>query len=258
MLVKAKDLNGFKLGARDGEIGKVKEFYFDDRSWTIRYLVVDTGDWLTDRRVLISPYALDAAVAETQTIPVNLTRKQIEDSPDLDRHKPVSRQYEMAYYPYYGWPAYWGGVDVWGASPYPTRAESGWIEPVGQQQAGSEDPHLRSTDSVGHYSIEAQDGEIGHIKDFVIDDETWNIRYLIVGTKNWWPGKKVLISTSWIDTVSWADAQVKIHMTRESVRESPEFSDAALINRDYENHLYRHYGHAGYWDHSRAAAGKST
>ena len=245
MLIQVKNLNGYKLGARDGEIGKVKEFYFDDLSWTIRYLVADTGDWLSDRRVLISPYALKPTNKNSMVIPVHLTRKQIEDSPSLDTHKPVSRQYEMSYYPYYGWPAYWGGPDVWGSGPYPTPVEGGWAAPAAHH--GADDPHLRSTSEVGGYSIEAQDGEIGHIKDFVIDDETWAIRYLIVDTQNWWPGKKVLISTLWIDRISWSNSQVKIHMTRESIRQSPEFSEEGLITRDYEAHLHGHYKRDGYW-----------
>ena len=109
MLRQAKDLNDYKLGARDGEIGKVKEFYFDDQSWAVRYLVTDTGGWLSGRRVLISPYALGPARKNDEIIPVDLTRKQIENSPSLLTDKPVSRQYEMQYYPYYGWPGYWGG-----------------------------------------------------------------------------------------------------------------------------------------------------
>ncbi|MEO8053096.1 MAG: PRC-barrel domain-containing protein, partial [Acidobacteriota bacterium] len=109
MLRKAKDLSGYKLAASDGEIGKVKEFYFDDQSWTVRYLVADTGGWLSGRQVLISPYALDPANEGRNVIPVDLTKHQIEKSPSLDSNKPVSRQYELEYYPYYGWPGYWGG-----------------------------------------------------------------------------------------------------------------------------------------------------
>lgn len=185
---RAKELNNYKLGARDGEIGEVKEFYFDDQSWTIRYLVADTGGWLSGRQVLISPYALDRANEEEKVIPVDLTRTQIEKSPSLATDRPVSRQYEWDYYSYYGWPAYWGGPYVWGMGAYPIRGRSEWSEV--SRRAEGEDPHLRSTKDVTGRDIQARDGEIGHVEDFVIDDETWAIRYLIVDTRNWWPGRR--------------------------------------------------------------------
>jgi len=102
MLNKVKTLKGYKLKCIDGEIGKVKEFYFDDHHWTIRYLVADTGNWLVGRQVLISPYALDGVNNEDQYIIINLTKNQIENSPSLDSDKPISRQYEKNYYTYYG------------------------------------------------------------------------------------------------------------------------------------------------------------
>jgi uncharacterized protein YrrD len=189
MLNKAKTLKGYTLDSRDGEIGKVKEFYFDDRHWTIRYLVADTGNWLLGRQVLISPYALVAVSREEQHITVDLTKKQIEDSPSLNSDKPVSRQFEEDYYMYYGWPLYWGGTYNWGPYPYIVRDREKW---KGYVQRGKPwDPHLRSThDVTGHY-IQATDGQIGHVDDFIIDDDrTWAIRYLIIDTRNWWPGKR--------------------------------------------------------------------
>jgi hypothetical protein len=245
MLRQAKDLSGYKLGARDGEIGKVKEFYFDDQSWIVRYLIADTGDWLSDRRVLISPYALDQASEVNKIIPVALTRKQIENSPPLDADQPVSRQYEMQFYPYYGWPAYWGGPYMWGGSATPLRGQGGWSTSV--RHSADADPHLRSTEAVEGYAIEALDGEIGHVADFVVDDEVWAIRYLLVDTRNWWPGKKVLISTQWIERISWEESKVFINLTREAIQKWPEYTEGSLINRDYEIKLHRHYDREGYW-----------
>ena len=123
MLRKAKDLNGYKLSALDGEIGAVQDFYFDDQSWTVRYLIADTGGWLSERTVLISPYALEPAKFSERVIPVDLNKHQIESSPPLVAHKPVSRQYEMQYYPFFGWPAYWDGPYAWGPTAYPARNE---------------------------------------------------------------------------------------------------------------------------------------
>ena len=246
MLSKAKTLKGYKLASLDGEIGKVKEFYFDDRHWTIRYLVADTGNWLTGREVLISPYALVAVIREDQQIAIELTKKQIEDSPSLNSDKPVSRQFEAAYYGYYGWPVYWSGTDLWGDYPYIVRDREKWRESTQGEKAW--DPHLRSTHEVSGYHIQATDGEIGHVEDFIIDDETWAIRYLIIDTQNWWPGGKVLVSPQWIERVSWHESKVFVNLHRETIKQSPEYAEDSLLTRDYETRLYRHYTREGYWE----------
>ena len=246
MLSKAKTLKGYKLESLDGEIGKVKEFYFDDQHWAIRYLVADTGDWLTDRQVLISPYALRAVIKEEQRLVVDLTKKQIENSPSLDSDKPVSRQFEDAYYGYYEWPGYWNGPYMWGTYPYIVRDPEKWKESA-QVEKKAWDPHLRSTQDVSGRHIQATDGEIGHVDDFVIDDETWAIRYLIIDTQNWWPGKQVLISPQWIERISWDESKVFVNLSRETIKKSPEYTDDSLLTRDYETGLHRHYGRPGYW-----------
>jgi len=245
MLNSAKTLEGYKLKSRDGDIGKVNEFYFDDRHWTVRYLVANTGNWLTDRQVLISPYVLGAVDRKRREVEVDLTKKQIEGSPSLDSHTPISRQFEDSYYGYYGMPMYWGGPYSWGPYSHPMRDKAHWSEFTLGEKAW--DPDLRSTHDVGGHFIQATDGEIGHVEDFVIDAETWAIRYLIVDTRNWWPGKKVLISPQWIDRVSWADAKVFVSLSREAIKHSPEYTEASLVSRDYETALYDHYNRSGYW-----------
>jgi sporulation protein YlmC with PRC-barrel domain len=247
MLIKAKTLKGYKLHSLDGEIGKVKEFYFDDHHWTIRYLIADTGNWLTGRHVLISPYALGIVNKEEQYITIDLTKKQIEDSPSLDSDKPVSRQFEEAYYGYYGWPMYSGGSNMWGTYSYPyNRRES-------TQGKNTWDHHLRSTLDVSGHDIQADDGEIGHVDDFIIDEETWAIRYLIIDTRNLWPGKKVLVSPQWIKRVSWSESKVFVNLTREAIKQSPEYTEESLLTRDYETRLHRHYNRQGYWVDESAA-----
>jgi sporulation protein YlmC with PRC-barrel domain len=246
MLHKAKTLKGYKLNSIDGEIGKVKEFYFDDKHWTIRYLVADTGGWLSGRQVLISPYALDAANEEKQHIAVNLTKKQIEDSPPLNSDNPVSRQFEQSYYLYYGWPLYWEGPNMWGTYPNILRDSEKMKEH--KKSENSWDRNLRSTVQVSGYNIQAEDDEIGHVEDFVIDDETWAIRYLIIDIKNWWPGKKVLVSPKWIDRVDWNLSKVFINLSSEAIKKSPEFTDESLLSRDYETSLHQHYNRKGYWE----------
>ena len=248
MLFKTKTLETYKLDSLDGEIGKVREFYFDDQHWTIRYLVADTGGWLNGRQVLISPYALVAAIKADQHIAIDLTQKQIEESPSLSSDTPVSRRFEMGYNGYYGWPPYWGGPMTWGTYPTVVRSRGLWDMPA-QIEREEGDSHLRSTQEVTGYHIQASDGEIGHVEDFIIDDETWTIRYLVVNTSNWWLGKKVLVSPEWIEHVRWSESKVFIKQTRDSIKAAPEYTEEALITRDYESGLFRHYGSDGYWAH---------
>jgi sporulation protein YlmC with PRC-barrel domain len=247
MLSTAKTLKGYRLESLDGRIGKAKEFYFDDRHWTVRYLVADTGYWLPGRQVLISPYALVAINRDIfdPQIKIDLTKAQIEGSPSLDSDQPVSRQYEQAFHGHYNYPIYWSGPPSWGAWPFIQRDRERWENPP---KSGQEwDPHLRSTREVSDYHIQALDGEIGHVEDFVIDDDTWAIRYLVVSTHNWWPGKKVLVSPQWIVRVSWDERKVFVNLDRETIKQSPEYTEESLLTRDYEIGLHDHYSRRGYW-----------
>ena len=255
MLSKVKTLQGYQLDSIDGNVGKIREFYFDDQHWTIRYLVADTGTWLSGRQVLITPYALGAINPVAEKLEVSLTKKQIEDSPSLNTDKPVSRQFEEDYYGYYGYPMYWRGDNSWGNHSYLERDQAKW---GGVNQGGKAwDPHLRSTKSVTGYHIQARDGEVGHVEDFVVDDETWAIRYLVINTHNFWPGKKVLVSPQWIERVSWSESKVFVTLTRETIKLSPEYSEEALLSREYESGLHRHYNRAGYWIVEEELAGLS-
>jgi hypothetical protein len=251
MLSRSKTLKGYKIQARDGEIGRVLDFYFDDKHWTVRYLVLDTGRWLQGRQVLISPYALLGVNRETKTLSIDLTKKQIEDSPSLDSDKPVSRQFESAYYGYFGWPEYWGGPYGWGYYPYIERNPDLWKTSVPAEN--NWDPHLRSTREVTAYHIEATDGHIGHVSDFLIDSEAWAIRYLIVDTHSWLPGKKVLISPLWVTRVSWDEFKVYVDLTRDSIKGSPKYVNESLLSRDFEKGLFGHYDRDGYWVDRKAA-----
>jgi sporulation protein YlmC with PRC-barrel domain len=239
-----KDLT---IHASDGEIGSIEEFYFDDERWAIRYMIVNTGDWLSQEQVLISPIFLRGADWESKQLRVALTKKQIANSPKIDTHKPVSRQHESAYLDYYGASYYWGGPYVWGPGSFP---EDLAIPVAARSVAGereSADSHLRSTAAVTGYRIEATDGEIGHVEDFVVDQETWKIRCLEVKTRNWLPGKMVLISPEWVEKISWPDSIVSVGLSRESIKSAPEYIESRPITRDYETQLHRHYGQAPYW-----------
>jgi len=253
MLTHAANLRGVVIRATDGELGTVDQLYFDDETWAIRYLTVETGGWLGGRRVLISPISVVHIDWRSKRLDVALTKKQVENSPDIDTHKPVSRQHEAEYLGYYGYPYYWGGPNLWGPEFYPGGLiipETASTEAVADRiQRESADSHLRSTEAVTGYNIEAADGEIGHVDGFLVDDEAWAIRYIEVATRNWLPGKKVLISPAWIERVSWEESKVYADLSREALKNAPEYVESVPITRDYETRLYLHYGQPPYWLH---------
>jgi hypothetical protein len=255
MFHRAKELIGYKLGAKDGEIGRVKDFYFEDTNWTIRYLVADTGTWLSGRLVLISPFGLAGIDGGSKHFNVKLTREQVERSPSIDTHKPVSRQFEAEYARHYGWPMYWYGPALWGPTPYPIYGpapQETKHNPALAQQRG--DPHLRSASEVEGNYLHATDGDLGHVHDFLIAEEDWAIRYVIVDTRNWWPGKKVLIPTQWIREVNWEQSKVYVDVAREAIKAAPEYSDELRLSRDFEQKLFEAYRREPYWSNRRHAA----
>jgi hypothetical protein len=249
MLTNAKNLKGFTIHARDGDLGTVDQLYFDDQSWAIRYLIVETGGWLGGRPVLISPISVIHADWPARRIGVALTKKQVENSPNINTREPVSRQHEAEYLGYYGYSDYWSGPNMWGPAYFPSGlATTPATEAVANRiRRASQDSHLRSIEAVTGYHIEATDGEIGHVYGFVVDDEAWAIRFIEVATKNWWPGKKVLVSPSWIKEVRWADSKVYVDLSREAIQSGPPFVDAKPISREYEQLLYNHYNRPPYW-----------
>ncbi|MBD3384101.1 PRC-barrel domain containing protein [candidate division KSB1 bacterium] len=243
MLRSVKDLQGYKILATDGEIGRVHEFYFDDENWVLRYMILDTGKWLPGRRVLISPVALGQPDWSSRLLPVVLSKEQIENSPPVSKEEPVSRQHEIDLVKYYDWPTYWP-VSPIGAPPEGVM-ERAADEVETHEETG--DPHLRSTREVSGYHIEASDGEIGHVEDFIVDDDNWIIRYLVIDTRNILPGKKVIISPQWVKKVNWEESYVQILLSQESVKQSPEYDPSQPVNREYEENLYDYYGRPRYW-----------
>jgi sporulation protein YlmC with PRC-barrel domain len=253
MLRNVTDLRGYAIRATDGVIGHVDDLYFDDDDWAIRYLIVDTGSWLSGRKVLISPLAIGHPDWMGQLLPVSLTKAQVKKSPDIDTSKPVSRQHEAEYFGYYEYPRYWGGAGLWGMGAYPGslttenkfEAEMKARRAPPRQTPG--DCHLRSCRTVIGHHIQAKDGAIGHVEDFLVDEHTWAIRYLIVATSNWWGGHHVLVAPQWIDAVSWSEANVSVDLTRNEIKAAPPYDSAAQLDRQQELGIYEHYGRPGYW-----------
>ena len=226
MLQNIKELYGNKLAASDGEIGIIKDLYFDDQRWAVRYVVAETGAWLTGRAVLISPHAFGELDTDKKQLHLNLTRAQIEKSPSIESHRPVSRQYEQDYYSYYGWPTYWSGDLMWGVAGFPGVNVPPAGVPVGASlQHGhnqQNDLHLRSTQEIIGYAIEATDGPIGTVASFMVDDKSWAVGELVVEAGHWYSGKEILISSSKIISISYEESKVFVNLSQTDIRHTAE------------------------------------
>lgn len=251
MLRSVNEIRGYVLRALDGEIGRCKDFLFDDDYWTIRHMVADTAKWLPGRKVLVSPIFLEEPDWQERCFPVALTRREIENSPSLAEDAPVSRRHETGYYQHFGLPLYWMGEYSWAGfiSPADLAASRGTVDSYPEEMSPEEqDKHLRSVKEVVGYRIEAQDGKIGHVEDFLVDDDTWTLRYAIVDTRNWLPGRLVLVSTDWLSAFNWADRLAKLDLAKSAIENSPTFDPSQPVNREYEARLYDFYGRPVYWE----------
>jgi len=244
MLFNLKTLQDYTLRSLDRDIGKVKDFYFDDHDWSIRYLLLETDTWLTERQVLISPLACLSVNQAEQTMTVNLSHQQIEDSPTLGTDQPISQQFEKSYFAYYGWPSYWDSSRL-DLNPENRQAYS--------QIPRTWDPHLHSMKKMLGYQIQTKDDSLEQIEGFIIDLDAWRIRHLIVHTQNWRPGKKVLISPLWIKSVSSQQSKVFVKYLSETIRDAPEYKDISQLTQQAQIELYQYdqrqgyYSRHGYW-----------
>jgi hypothetical protein len=263
MLRSMKNLENYVISATDGDIGHLRDFYFDDDAWVVRYFVVNAGNWLDSRMVLVSPISVQHAHWAEQTLTVSISKEQVKNSPDIDTDMPVSRQNEEQYFTYYGYPYYWGGLGMWGDGLYPYTMYPGYagygsdrverereLEDYLRAERArhrNDDPHLRSCNAVVGYRLHTTDGEIGHVAGFLVDDNTWAIRYLIIDTSNWWVGHKVLIAPQWITGVHWNDQTVSVDLSRESIKSAPHYDPTQPWSREQDERLYQHYRRTGFW-----------
>jgi len=238
MFRSTEELIGYRVRALDGELGKVKDFYFDDRQWGIRYLIVDTGGWIRGRKVLISPVEIDQPDWVEQVLPVQLTRQQIENSPDIDEKMPVERQKEIELAGYYGWPFYWGTGEL------PTGAMSlvGAANAPDAPHPVEGDPHLHSIREVTGYHLAGPDGQIGRVQDLIADTKEWNVHFLVADLRPKLPDRKVLISPRSVDRIDWENHAVRVSLTEEQLRNRPEYDPNAPVNWQVEIHHYDYYG----------------
>lgn len=239
MLRSIKSLKDFQINATDGKMGSVKEFLFDDHTWEIKYLVAQTGNWLIGRKILIAPPSFGSPNWENQSFPVLLRKQEIENGPPISDDRPVSRQAQADLHQFYGWPGY-----IY--DPFPTPLDQ--VPQQATSDSGDADPHLRSTSEVEGYRISATDGSIGKLDDFIVDDDKWVIRYVIVDTGSWLTGRKVMISPDWIDGIDWFSGKASVSIDTKTIEKSPEFDPSRMVNRQYETRLYDYYGRPKYWD----------
>ncbi len=246
MLQVGSALEGYRIEASDGEIGTVSDFLFDDRTWKIRWLVVDTGNWLTGRQVLVHPSAIGRADYIGRKLPVMLTKAKIEASPNILLDRPVSRQNEFNLYDYYGWGPDSGGNIFEPNTKAPGMAEEAVAEAGILSNLEGKDPHLRSLSAVNGYDIQATDGGIGHLENFLLEDDVWEVRYLVVDTRNWWPGQHVLVSPFAVRDIDWWKKQISLNVSCDKVKASPPWAPLDLIDQAYEKRLHRYYDWPGY------------
>jgi len=250
MLRSLNDLERYTVKASDGDLGSVANFLFDDEGWVIRYLVVETGGFFKERSVLVSPVSFREVDWSTHQFHLALTKDKIKGSPSIDSEKPVSRQHESDFYRYYGYPPYWGAIGVCGVASYPTYLTEAQFAPTIKDDGAAPpgDAHLRSAKEVGNaYRVQGSDAQFGYVVDFIVDDENWNIVYLVVDTGDWWWGHKVLISPHWASKVTWDDRKVFVNLSRDAIKKSPAWDQSSPIHREYEARLHDHFDRPGYW-----------
>ncbi|MDQ3001134.1 MAG: PRC-barrel domain-containing protein [Fibrobacterota bacterium] len=258
MLLSTDGLKEFHLEAKDGGIGSVEDLYFDDLDWTARYLVVSTGSWISGKSVLLSPHSFGKPDLKSKVIPVSLTRAQIQDAPDPGMHKPVSRQFEADYYDFYGYPYYWQGPFIWGVAGFPSYpalagmqgnqvAADAYRPSASKEEETPGDLHLRSAKEVRGYHVAALDGDIGHIQDFLLDRKDWSLRYLAIDTRNWLPGKHVVVPIDWARNIRYSDRKITLDHSRETIRNAPEYSGAENLTPEFHRMLdsYFEVSHTG-------------
>jgi len=249
MLWSASSVKGYAIEASDGQLGTVRDVLFDDQTWKTRWLVVHTGLWLLGRDVLLPLSALGTPDQTLRQFPVQLTRQQVKDSPNVDLDLPVSRQIEASVYGYYNWNPYWGSMlspigTAVGAPVFMSESnrDAKVLEPSDHEaKHGDQDPSLRSAAAVIGYHIEATDGAVGHAEDFLVDGTDGQVRYLIVDTKNWLPGKRVVISPQLIREIDWTTRAIYLNVKADMLKSSPAYDPVEIGSETFNDHFHQYF-----------------
>jgi hypothetical protein len=236
MLWNLDTLRSFSVRATDGPLGGVRDVLFEDQSWQVRYLVVDTGSWLFGRSVLLVPGVAGAPDAERKELPVRLTREQVKNSPPIEQDMPLERRLEEDLHAYYGWSPYWMGAGALAMPPLGPEILAADVTGPDPRRPAEErgDPHLHSGRAIEGYAVAATDGEVGSVDSFLIDLAAWRVRYLVVDTGTWLPGRKVAVSLGWLTDLSWTESRVSLALPREHIRAAPEYDPAVPFDEAVE------------------------
>jgi len=251
MIRSINELRQYDIAAKDGDLGDVHDVFFDDQAWQVRYLVVATGNWLPGgRRVLISPEAVEGVDGSDEKVALGLSKQEIRESPGIGDDAPVSRQNEIALADHFRWPRYWeqfpSGAGMLPLIPHLQRQPGEAVPTPPEEERGVPhgDPNLRSASEVNGYHVAARDGDIGHVDDFLIDDSDWSLRFLVIDTRNWLPGRKVLVAPAWARGIDWSDEKLLVDADKETIKKAPEYQPGMEIDPGLERRIFEHYGHA--------------
>jgi len=249
MLKPISSFLGSSVYAKNTLIGKVEDFYFDDQSWAIRYMIVNTGGWLAGKQVLVSPLGIQSGDSDHRRIELNMSPEQVQHSPSINSEMPVSKQQEAEYYDYFHWPYYWHGAGIWGIAPSIEDALDRPF-PIELRSKEIEQPHnhLRDLKEILKYHIRATDRQFGHVNDFMFDDRDWVIRYFVIKSSSWFSTNRTLISTKWIEGIRWEDRVFQVGLHSKKMKGAPQFRPDLPIDRSYENKLHEYYNQPIYWE----------
>ena len=210
MLLDTGSLIGRGLLASDGTIGTISDFLFEEATWSVRYVLVDTGKWLAGRQVLLSPRAfVHEPFGQPGTARARLSRSQIEESPALATGEPLTRGFERAYFRHFGWPSYWMGPSLGAA-----------LAPVDTSEV-----RLLSVKELTGGLAQASDTRIGKVKNFSLSSLSWMVREIVVDAGHWYSERLVLIQPGLVERVGMAESVLYIGRSRLEVLSAPSLSE---------------------------------
>jgi hypothetical protein len=256
MSTSLEKLHGSTVVGLDGDVGTIARFLLQLNPWVVRYIVIETGSWWAGKEVLISPWSIAPGSVAGERIALSLTREQVRNSPSYDPTEALTREHEDALLGYYGYPAYWGGPLLWGPVPAATPGappDPGLRTGLPDSDAAAVellDPptaDLADSQQVLGTHLHATDGDVGHVDDLLVESDTWQVRYLVIDTNNWWIGRHVLIAPEWIENFEWPDHKLRVAVDRAAIKGAPEYDPARILTRADELALYRHYRRGPYW-----------
>ncbi|PYZ98764.1 hypothetical protein CR205_09385 [Alteribacter lacisalsi] len=239
-------LKPFTVFGEEGEIGSVSDLFFDEHTWTVRYIVMNAGNWLKGEQRFLSPASIQSYSVEEERLHANITKEQAKESPSPE-DEPMTRKFERQFSKFYGLNPYWMGAGLWGSGAVPrdlTREDPDSLDDLREEETSI----LSVKDLIG-YELSTGDESFGKVKDVLIEEDSFKIRYFVVDTNRWLPGgKEVVVSTEWILDVNWSQSLVSVELSKDKIKSAPEYVEDMTLDRDMETSVFKHYGKPKYWD----------